>query len=585
MTTRTRRDPITVQPHVLREYALLADGERGAIVGPRGEIVWLCVPRWDSASVFGALIGGSGFYAVTPTGRFVWGGYYEDGSLIWHSRWATDEGFVECREALAFPGDAERAVLLRQVRAIDCDAEVDVVLQPRAGYDQEPMRDLQHHDRIWSGRTGELHLRWSGAHQARPSRGGELLRTTLRIARGQHHDLVLELGAGPLPDEIVDPDTAWRATETSWQRDVPRLEQVRNPRDTRRSYAVLRGLTSAGGGMVAAATTGLPERAKAGRNYDYRYVWIRDQSYAGHAVAACGPHPLLDDAVRYVSDRLHDHGDQLAPAYTVTGEPVPAQRHLNLPGYPGGSDIVGNWVNQQFQLDAFGEALQLFAAAARWDHLDAQQWQAAELAAAAIERRWQEPDAGIWEIDNRAWTHSRLTAAGGLRAIAGVAPAGEQTSSWIALADRIVADTAGSALHPDGYWQRAPDDPALDAALLLPGLRGAVPADDSRTRATLEACLRELCVDGYAYRFRHDDRPLADAEGSFLLCGFLVALSLHQQGRGVEAAGWHERTRAACGPPQLYSEEYDVEQHQMRGNLPQAFVHALLIETSARLAE
>ncbi|HEX4726211.1 MAG TPA: glycoside hydrolase family 15 protein, partial [Jatrophihabitans sp.] len=102
--------------------------------------------------------------------------------------------------------------------------------------------------------------------------------------------------------------------------------------------------------------------------------------------------------------------------------------------------------------------------------------------------------------------------------------------------------------------------------------------------ATLHNYLNELTRDGYAYRFRHDDRPLAAAEGSFLLCGFLVALSLQQQGQSVPARAWYERTRAACGPPQLFSEEYDAEQHQMRGNLPQAFVHALAIETAARLA-
>ena len=148
----------------------------------------------------------------------------------------------------------------------------------------------------------------------------------------------------------------------------------------------------------------------------------------------------------------------------------------------------------------------------------------------------------------------------------------------------IIADTSAHALRPDGHWQRSPDDPALDAALLLPALRGAIPPDDPRTSATLHAFLRDLTVDGYAYRFRHDDRPLAEAEGSFLLCGFLTALALHQHGERVAARGWYERTRAACGPAELFSEEYDVTQHQMRGNLPQAFVHALMIETSTRLA-
>ena len=114
---------------------------------------------------------------------------------------------------------------------------------------------------------------------------------------------------------------------------------------------------------------------------------------------APAPHPLLDDAVRFVADRLLADGPHLKPAYTIDRRSVPDERQLDLPGYPGGTDIVGNWVNQQFQLDAFGEALLLFAAAAGHDHLDADGWRAAETAAAAIEQRWHEPDAGIWEID------------------------------------------------------------------------------------------------------------------------------------------------------------------------------------------
>jgi alpha,alpha-trehalase len=132
-----------------------------------------------------------------------------------------------------------------------------------------------------------------------------------------------------------------------------------------------------------------------------------------------------------------------------------------------------------------------------------------------------------------------------------------------------------------GRWQRAADDAGVDAALLLAAIRGAVPADDPRSVATLRTVQAGLCQDGYAYRFRPDVRPLGEAEGAFLLCGFLVALAVGQQGDAVGAARWFERNRAACGPPGLLSEEYDVRQRQTRGNLPQAFVHALLLECAA----
>jgi GH15 family glucan-1,4-alpha-glucosidase len=287
-----------------------------------------------------------------------------------------------------------------------------------------------------------------------------------------------------------------------------------------------------------------------------------------------------------ITERLLEHGDKLAPAYTVSGEPIPQQHHLALPGYPGGHDVVGNDVRDQFQLDVFGEALLLLAAAARHDRLDTRGWQAAEVAVEAAGRSWQRPDAGIWELEPRAWTHSRLIVAAGLRALAAARPRARDrlAGSCVTLADRIVAETARTALHADGCWQRAPDDPASDAALVLAGLREAVPSGDPRTDATLQAYLRELTVDGYAYRFRHDERPLHEAEGSFLLCGFATALALDQQGSHAEAIGWFERSRSACGPAGLFSEEYDALQHQMRGNLPQTFVHALMIEASAALA-
>ncbi len=292
------------------------------------------------------------------------------------------------------------------------------------------------------------------------------------------------------------------------------MPDVRAPADTAHHCAVLLGLTGPGG-TVAAATTSLPERSGDDRNYDYRYVWVRDQCFVGQAAAACGALPLVQRSVETVAAQLREHGADLAPAYTVRGEPVPKQRHLDLPGYPGGHDIVGNRVRGQFELDAFGEALLLFAAAARRDCLDADGWRAAEVSAGAAARRWLEPDAGIWEIDDRHWTHSKLILAAGLRAIAGVAPRASagQAAEWVALADRVVSDTAATSVHPGGHWQRAPDDPASDAALLFPGLRNAVPSDDPRTAATVAEYLRELTADGVRLSLPARRPPIARGGG------------------------------------------------------------------------
>lgn len=572
-------------PHVLREYALVADGERGALIGPRGDVAWLCAPRWDSDAVFSCLIGGPGVYAVTPEEpRFVWGGYYEGSTLIWRSRWVTSGGFTECREALAYPGDPHTAVLLRRVEALDGPARVRVVLDLRAGFGRYRMSQLRQTGGVWTARSGPLRLRWSGGGNASVRADGAL-ELHLALDAGTHHDLVLEISDQALARVPVRAREAWQATESSWAAAVPDPGPSLATADSRHSYAVLAGLTSSSGGMVAAATMSLPERSKAGRNYDYRYVWIRDQCYTGQAVAASGPHRLLDDAVSFVAERILADGPDLKPAYTAACGPVPAEKSLTrLSGYPGGADKAGNWVNRQFQLDALGEALQLFAAAAGHDHLDTVHWQAAETAVKAIESRWGEPDAGVWELGNQRWAHSRLMCVAGLRAIAAAGAAPAQAAAWETLADTILADVAADCVHASGRWQRAPGDDRVDAALLLTAIRGAVPAADPRSLATLDAIAADLSSDGYVYRYRHDQRPLQEAEGAFVLCGFLMALATHQLGRTSEAVGWFERHRAACGPPALFTEEFDTHQHQLRGNLPQAFVHAVMFESAARLA-
>ncbi|MEV0809821.1 glycoside hydrolase family 15 protein [Micromonospora sp. NPDC050200] len=570
-------------PAVLRTYALLADGHRGGLVGPDGEVGWLCAPGWSDSAVFSSLLGGAGRYLLTPTARFVWGGHYEPGSLIWLSRWVTVDGIVESREALVFPGDPHRLVLLRQVRALDRPAVLRVVLDPRADFGREPVRDVARDDGRWLARTGRLHLRFHGGADLRPG-PEQFLAGELAVPAGGRHDLVLEVSTAPLDRPCDPPDELWRITEHHWGSVVPSLAGAAE-RDAVLAYAVLRGMTRPGGGMVAAATTALPERAMAGRNYDYRYAWIRDQSFAGQASALVGRYDLLDDAVAFLTARLLADGDRMAPAYTVDGTPVPHPQRLDhLPGYPGARVCTGNWVRDQFQLDPFGEVLMVLAAADRLGRLDGDAHRAMEVAAAVVERRWSEPDSGIWELPARQWTHSKLTCVAGLRAAARVAPA-NQAARWSALADRILADAATHGLSRDGHWQRAYDDVRVDAALLLPGIRGALPPHDPRTEQTRRAVLAELAADGYLYRFRPDPRPLGDAEGAFLLCGFAAALAAWQAGDAVRANRWFERNRAACGPPGLYTEEYDVRQRQLRGNLPQGFVHALMLETAVTLGQ
>lgn len=290
---------------------------------------------------------------------------------------------------------------------------------------------------------------------------------------------------------------------------------------------------------------------------------------------------MLDDAVRWVSARLVAEGDRLMPARRPDGGPVPRDRTLDLAGYPGGTNVVGNRVRDQFQLDAFGEALLLLALAAERGRLDDGGWKAVEIAAAAIEKRWTEPDAGVWEVEPVHWTHSRLICVAGLRAAARVVAGRPARRAYLLLADRIMSHVAGSCVHASGRWQRAPEDPRIDASLLLAEVRGALPPDDPKSRTTRRAVVDELTEDGYVYRYGRPGEPLGAEEGAFLVCNFWLALAAGGAGDGPGAIRWFERARGSPGSPGLLAEEFDVVQHQLRGNLPQAFVHALLIEAAA----
>ncbi|MGI5329292.1 glycoside hydrolase family 15 protein [Actinomadura nitritigenes] len=577
-------------PKALRDYALVADGERGVLVGPQGEYAWMCFPAWDSPAAFGGLLGGPGDYVVQPAAeRWVWGGYYEDRGLIWRSRWVTgDGGMVECREALARPADRDRAVVLRRCRAVRGAARIRAVLDVRAGDRRERMRDLHHHGGEWTARSGHARIRWRGGDEAvvrENTDGGPVLALTFDLAEGESRDLVLEIAEGA-SEGALDAGALWDATERAWRDDVPSCEDTIAPRDARLAYSVLTGLTSSGGGMVAAATTALPERSDEGRNFDYRYAWIRDQCFAGRAVAVHGGPPrLLRTAAEFVTARVLADGDRLKPAYTVTGADIPGQRDTDLPGYPGATAVTGNRASSQFQLDALGEALLLLAAAAEHEAPGPEQAEAARVAADAVARRWKEPDAGIWETHDDLWTHSRLSCVAGLRRAARFLAGPAEASAWNDLADAVLGETARTSLAPGGRWKRAPGDDRVDAALLIPPLRGALPHDDPRTVATLEAVRSDLVQEGFVYRYRVGDEPLGVAEGSFSLCGFFLALAEHRQGETARALRTFERTRSGCATSGLFSEEYDVQQRQLRGNIPQAFVHALLLESAARLGD
>jgi GH15 family glucan-1,4-alpha-glucosidase len=555
------------------------------LIGPHGDIAFMCFPGWSDPAIFASMMGGRGYYQVVPdTPRYVWGGYYDDcEGLIWNSRWLTEDSIVESREALAFPGERDTAIIMRRLTAKLGKTPMVVRLEVFADFGRKKLPPMKREpDGSWSTAMGDIFLRWSGASEAKPEEDGLTLRFTL--GQSAARDFVLEISRKRLDAPPPDAHRLWRQTESEWAKAVPSLTGSAGKRDAEHAYAILRSMTTSGGGMVAAATTSLPERAEAGRNYDYRYCWIRDQAYAGLGAAGLEG-SVFDDAVRFVVERVLDEGPELRPAYTPEGRRLPDQSEMGgLAGYPGADGVkVGNKAGKQFQLDCFGEALQLFARAAQQDRLSLEGWRAAQVAAESIEKRWEEPDSGVWELNPRWWAHSRLSCVAGLRQIARSGAHAPEQRHFEDLAERIAATTAAKCLHPSGRWQRAEDDPKLDAALLLPIAREAIPARDSRTVATVQAIVTELTKDGYVFRFRPDRDPLGAAEGAFLLCNFWMSLAVLRQGDATQAARWFERGRSACGPPGVYSEEYDVRQRQLRGNVPQAFVHAAVLECAREL--
>ncbi len=576
--------PPIPSPAVLRDHAFVGDGLRGALVDAEGRLVWLCFPTFGDPALLAGLLGSGGTYQVGPTGRHVNGGSYRDGTLIWRNRWVTASGVAEVHTALALPAEPGRAVVLRRLVAVEGAARFHAALGLAADYGRVPLGPWKVDGGTWSCGDGALWARWSAPGEALAgARGSDVLDLELVLAEGGHLDLVLEVGRGPVTGGPPEPATAWRSTEAGWRRRVPDCRGVAAA-EMRRSLAVLHGMTTPDGATVAAATTSLPERAEAGRNYDYRYAWIRDTCYVGQAgYSVPGGEALGDGATRWVTARLLADGDDTHPAYQLDGSPVPDARDLDVPGYPGGTEVVGNRVRTQRQLDLFGEALLLLSRAAAAGRLDDDGRRALGVAVDAVRRRWPDPEAGIWETHDHHWTHSRLVCVAGLRAAATVAPDGEQRRLARAVADVVWAEACRTGLHPGGRWRRAEDDDRIDASLLLAQLRGATAPDDPRATATRAAVAAELDEDGHLYRYAHPPRPLGEVEGAFVICNFWMALACTQAGELVAATRWFERGLASSGTAGIFSEEYDVAQRQLRGNLPQAFVHALAVESAAAL--
>ncbi|MFG6475850.1 glycoside hydrolase family 15 protein [Microbacterium sp. P06] len=585
-------------PAPIEDYALLSDCRTAALVSAAGSIDWLCLPRYDSPSVFGALLGDDahGSWSLRPTDPSATSERRYDGdTFILVTRWTTESGVAEVHDFLAY--DDHRHDLVRRVIGVRGDVEFESALRLRFDYAralpwvrqigspvQPALLAIAGPDALVA--RGPLHTADGQAHIARWSVGAdEAVDSTLTWAPSYRE----------VPDP-VDVEGAWERTREWWTDWAGSLSHV-GPHHTLviRSLLVLRALTHRDtGGIVAAATTSLPEQVGGARNWDYRYVWLRDAALTIQAYAA---HGLLAAAAQWREWLLRaiagDPGD-IQIMYGVAGERDLPERELSsLPGYDGAAPVrVGNGAVSQWQADVIGEVMVALDAARRAGLAESQfswalQLQLLAQAAATVD----EPDQGIWEIrgEPRMFTHSRVMMWAafdrGVRAADELGLEGD-VELWRGLRDRLRDEIDARGVGADGFFVQHPDTTEVDAALLQLPLVGFCAADDPRMLRTVERIERTLMPDGFVRRYRTASGVdgLAGDENPFVACSFWLVQQYAGSGRHADAAGLMATTCAAANDLGLLSEEYDpVSRHQL-GNTPQALSHLALVGAADALA-
>jgi alpha,alpha-trehalase len=597
----------------IAEYGFLSDCATCALVAPSGNVEWLCLPRFDSPSVFGAILDrDAGMFRLGPDGVNVPASRrYLPGTMVLETSWGTRGGWIIVRDVLLigpWHHDEDRSstyrrsptdydadhVLLRLVRCVNGEVQLNLDCAPAFDYGRAVARweydGPGYNEAVARGDGTDIMLRLTTDMRV----GFEGPRATARTLMQEGDRLFVALSwSNHAPEPPRSYDEAYSRlvwTAHHWQHWLDRAEFPDHPWRTflQRSALTLKGLSYAPtGALVAAATTSLPETPGGERNWDYRYTWIRDATFMLWGLYTLGFDWEANDFFNFLTDVAEAEEGKLQIMYGIGGESELPEKTLDhLSGYEGARPVrVGNAAYKQLQNDVWGTILDSFYLHTKSrDQLPERVWPILVKQVESALDHWREPDHGVWEVrgEPKHFTSSKLmcwVAADRGARLAEIRGDLEYAARWQSAADEIKADICANALDERGVFTQHYDTTALDASVLLMPLVRFLPPRDERIRATVFAIADELTNDGLVLRYRTDetDDGLEGEEGAFTICSFWLVSALTEVGELERARDLCEKLLAHASPLQLYAEEIDPRSGRHLGNFPQAFTHLALI--------
>ncbi len=582
-------------PERIEDYALIGDTYTAALVGRTGSIDWLCFPRFDSAACFAALLGDEshGHWRLAPTDadRCTRRRYHGD-TLILETEWETPEGSVRVTDFM--PPRGEAPDIVRIVEGLEGRVEMTSQLRLRFDYGQTiPWVRKLEGDLVAIAGPNAVWLRTPVDGEGRDF-------TTYHefvVDKGQRVPFVMTWRESHLdPPKPVNGESALRQTERYWSQWMKQCTYDGEWREAVvRSLITLKALTySPTGGIVAAATTSLPEDIGGSRNWDYRYCWLRDATFTLQSMLYTGFDGEAKAWREWLLRAVAGDPRKLQILYGLSGE-----RHISeyeaswLPGYEGSTPVrIGNAAVDQFQLDVWGEVLDgLYLARESGLEPDDDSWRLQRALVHFLEDCWQQPDDSLWEIraESRNFVHSKVMAWVGVdRAVRTIEKYGMDgpVDRWRRLRDQIHREVCEKGFDAErNTFTQYYGSKGLDAALLLIPQVGFLPPDDPRVVGTIRAIQKDLCADGYVLRYHTDGVDgLPGHEGAFLACTFWLADDLHLIGEYDEARALFESLLDLRNDVGLLAEEYSPALGRQVGNTPQAFSHVPLVNTARALS-